>query len=557
MMRRFHACTRAGVLVFTAIALPVLVAFASLSVEVGHWYLVQREMQGAADAAAISAAADYINFLDNGVGTATDYRGVGVSYAGINGFTIVAANVCLVTSSGNNCDASHPTPINCATPPCVVVDIAQAQTGMFLPISEPTIKARSVVSISSLTQTITTQGTDCVLALANASNAVSVNGNGDLKANCGLAIDGGIDQNKSGTALGGITFSGAPSKVNITNLTLAAKSTACPGSHCFLFNPPTTALPASAVKTSTATVDPLAGTTFPTLPLGATTGGVAIKTAGSGYTNGTRTFTVQGGTGSPTIFTATVSGGKITAILSIADPGGYTVMPANPVSAKPNTGGGTGATFTLTQGCFTWNGTPIPGRTYCSINLNGAGKTNFPAGSYYIAGGDPNCVGFCVSSANATATSDAAGVTFYLTHGFSGASNANNYAYVAITSGTVSLCAPGTNCGTTCDVQNASGSQCILFYQDRNATSSTSPVTPSTTDNEFGGNGTRTLSGLMYLPAQTFDSQGNGTINGCLGVIAKYVVVSGTPTFSNGCLPGGGFGGTTTTTTTSKLKLTQ
>jgi hypothetical protein len=57
------------------------------------------------------------------------------------------------------------------------------------------------------------------------------------------------------------------------------------------------------------------------------------------------------------------------------------------------------------------------------------------------------------------------------------------------------------------------------------------------------------LSGLIYLPRQTFQSQGNSTIAGCFGVIAKYVDVGGTPTFSNGCLPGSGIGGTTTTTT--------
>jgi hypothetical protein len=32
-------------------------------------------------------------------------------------------------------------------------------------------------------------------------------------------------------------------------------------------------------------------------------------------------------------------------------------------------------------------------------------------------------------------------------------------------------------------------------------------------------------------------------------VIAYYVDIGGTPTFSNGCLPGNGIGGTTTTVT--------
>ncbi|HYZ41185.1 MAG TPA: pilus assembly protein TadG-related protein, partial [Stellaceae bacterium] len=40
--------------------LPVIVGFTSLGIETGHWYYKQRQMQGAADAAAISAAAQYI-----------------------------------------------------------------------------------------------------------------------------------------------------------------------------------------------------------------------------------------------------------------------------------------------------------------------------------------------------------------------------------------------------------------------------------------------------------------------------------------------------------------
>jgi hypothetical protein len=322
-------------------------------------------------------------------------------------------------------------------------------------------------------------------------------------------------------------------------------------------------LPASEVFTKTATADPYAtqiAALFTTTPFGVKTGGVVIKTPGSGYTNGTCTFTVSGGTyytttSSPAIFTATISHGKVTAIGAVSDPGAYYTFPTGSVSAT-DTCGGSGATFTLTEGCFTWNGTVIAGRKYCSINLNGAASTNFPAGTYWIAGGDSNCVGFCVSSANATVTSAAAGVTFLLTNGEG--STANTYATVGITSGTVSLCAPGTSTGTTCTTTNfgtqcsnsAGPTSCLLFVQNPAATTSTSDMNPSSTNNTFAGNGTRTLSGLIYLPKQTFAESGNGPILGCVGIIAKYVDVGGTPLFNNGCLPGNGIGGTTTTTTT-------
>jgi Flp pilus assembly protein TadG len=575
---RFCKCSAGAVAVVTALVLPVLLGMASLGVEVGHWYLGQREMQGAADAAAISAAAQYIaDFPTNP--NSTTYRAVGVNYALTNGFTIPTGNVCLVTSSGNNCGtvlSLDPRALVCTTPPCVVVEITEntatwlTTKASFMPgahvvqaIPTPTLKARAIVSATAQTQTTTTNGTDCILALANDAGAVTVHGNGNLEANCGLAVDGGRDQNVSGTALGGITFNGAPSSVHISNLIVAANTTGCPGAHCFLFNPSTSALPASQVFTKTATADPYAAqiaALFTTRPLGVKTGGVVRVNQGSGYTNGTCTFTVTGGTyytttTSPAKFTATISGGKVTSIGAVTDPGAYATFPSGSVSATSSCGG-SGATFTLTEGCFTWNGTVIAGRKYCSINLNGAGTTNFPAGTYWIAGGDSGCVGFCVSSNNATVTSAAAGVTFLLTNG--AGSTANTYATVAISSGTVSLCAPGTSTGTTCTTTNfgtqcsnsAGSTSCLLFVQNPAATTSTADGTPLSTNNTFSGNGTRTLSGLIYLSKQTFAESGNGPINGCVGIIAKYVDVGGTPLFSNGCLPGNGIGGTTTTVTT-------
>jgi Flp pilus assembly protein TadG len=581
---RFWQCSAGAVAPMTALVLPVLLGFTSLGVEVGHWYLGLRQMQGAADAAAISAAAQYIADYPTDPNSLA-YQTVGVSYASINGYTIPTTNVCLVPVSGSdNCGTVRSLdsrPIVCSQGPCVVVEITQntanwLTTRMSLEpgtagqlvqaIPTPTLKVRAIVRAISLTTSETNNGTDCILALANDPAAVLVHGNGDLEANCGVAIDGGRDQNVTGTAVGGITFNGAPSKVNISNLIVAASSTNCPGAHCFLYNPATSALPAANVFTNTATPDPYAfqvAALFATAPpAGVQTGGVAIATAGSGYTNGTCAFTVTGGTyytttSSPAKFTATISGGKVTGPLTVSDPGAYATLPTSPVSAT-STCGGSGATFTLTEGCFTWNGTPIAGRKYCSINLLGAGTTNFPAGSYWIAGGDIGCVGFCVSSNNATVTSDAAGVTFFLTNGDGPNSlGTTSYAHVAITSGTISLCAPGTSTGTKCTTSNfgtgctaTTGTSCLLFVQNPAATTSTSNGNPSSTSNTFNGNGTRTLSGLIYLPKQTFAEAGNGPILGCVGVIASYIDIGGTPLFNNGCLPGNGIGGTTTTVTT-------
>jgi hypothetical protein len=568
--------------------LPALLGFASLGVEVGHWYLVQREMQGAADAAAISAMAQFMaDFVQNPNSTA--YKTVGVNYASYNGgFTIPASNVCTITSSGTSAGCTvtsidtRALPAGCmaANIVCIAVEVTQDTSLWWTTqhsleptpnkfgvqgIPTPTLKARSIVSAK--TQTTTVAGADCILALANATNAVTVEGGGDLVARCGVGIDGGIDQNASGTPIGGVHFNGSNAKAEVTTLVMTgnySENQECldaSGQHCYQWSatksPPagtgsTTVLPGADFLRNTATQDPYAATVaamFQKGGIGVPPQGVAtvtINTGGSGYTNGTRVFTLQGGSGSaPAKVVATVSGGKVTAILGVFDPGAYNTVPGGQPAGTPDTGGGSGATFKLTEGCFTWPGTavggvawtPIPGRKYCSIFNHGQATINFPAGNYYIAGGDSNCVGLCQSGNNASMKSAVAGVTFFLTNG-EGAT-ANSYATMSIQSGTVQLCSPGTNCGTTCT--NSTQTSCLLIIQNPAAPLSTGL---KTINNIVNGNGTNILAGLVYLPKQTFSTVGTSSIGGCFGVIAYYIDIGGTPEFSNGCLPGNGIGGT-------------
>jgi hypothetical protein len=600
MPRRLFACSAGAVAVITAMVLPVLLGFASLGTEVGHWYLVQREMQGSADAAALSAAAQWI--ADGGTGIT--YQQVGVDYASINGgFTIPTSNVCLWWSSTNN-NCGTVTTIDtrtfvCQTPPCIAVEITEntmqwlttirslepkgSQLGRVQSISSiaPILKARAIVSLTESQTTTTTKGADCILSLANATNSITVEGGGDLVAKCGVAIDGGLDQNHTTPVIGGITFNGSGAKAEVASLTMAGNYTEnqecnTNAQHCYLWSatqsPPngtgsTTVLPAADFQAHTATQDPYAAAVaamFQSGGIGIPPQGVASVTlnqAGSGYTNGTRIFQLQntGNTAAPAEVVVTVSGGKVTAILGVFDPGVYTNVPGAAVAAldvtngTTNPGPGSGANFKLTEGCFTFPGTsvggvawkPIPGRKYCSIFNHGQATINFPAGNYYIAGGDSNCIGLCQSGNNAVMTSDVAGVTFFLTNGEgTGTYGVNSYAQISIQSGTVNFCSPGTSCGTTCT--NSTTTSCMLFIQNPAAPLST---TLKSINNIVNGNGKNTLAGLVYLPKQTFNTVGTSSIGGCFGVIAYFVDIGGTPTFSNGCLPGNGIGGGTTTVT--------
>ncbi len=584
----------------TAFVLPVLLGFTSVGVEVGHWYLVQRQMQGAADAAAISAAAQYIADQVAGNGSSTAYQTTGQHYAGLNGFTIPVANTCLITLSSDNCGpvrAVDARPIICSAPPCVVVEITQDtfqwlstpasfepnSLGTIKPIPTPILVERSVVSVVLRLAANTPQGHSCILTLANARNAIQVRGNGDIHANCGLLIDGGRDQHartpninsnplcSDGTTppCAGLTLSGSNAMVHITNLTVAASSAgpaghSCPDqTRCFLYNPPTSPLLATAIFKNVETPDPFAERIF-TKPAGSVVTGITtILPGGVGYTvNSTRKFTVQGGTGIPAKFTATVSNqGRVTGIPVLTDPGAYTTLPANPVSVTVDDNKGSGATFTLTSGACLPNAKfptiPVPGRAYCSISLSGQNNAvNFPTGIYYIEGGEAGCAGLCLNSGSYT--SDAAGVTFVLTKTASG----TTYAQMNVSgSGSINFTAPPNNInanGSACASNCANTTFGMIIFQDRNAPESlalddggavtSSNLAAGTTLNSMNGCGSnpscRTLSGSLYFPKQTLAFSGNGTVQGtCFGLVSKYLDDAGSPTFQNGCLPGTTGGG--------------
>jgi len=613
MKRSLRKCTTGAVGIVTAIVLPILLGFGSLGIEVGHWYLAERQMQGAADAAAMSAAAQYIQDQIAG-NTSTAYQTVGQHYAGLNGFTIPVANTCLISVSGDNCSAVRALdarPFNC-TPTatqtsetyCIVVEIIQDTFqwlstqasmepngfGSVKVIPTPTLVARSVVSIT-INFSHTVQGNSCILALANDRNAIQVRGNGDIHANCGLLIDGGRNQNartptiNSGPACsdgttppcGGLTLSGNNAFVHITNLTTAASTagptnSSCPGARCFLYNPAITTLPTSAIFTNTATPDPYAGRMF-TKPAGVVVRAIAVANgkAGSGYTDGTRTFTVQGGVGIPAKFTATVSGGKITSVPVLIDPGAYTTLPASPILVAADDVKGSGANVTVTSGnclpgaSFATLPKPVPGRAYCSIPT--PASVNFPTGIYYVEGGDTSCPGLCMATGGPTAsvTTDAAGVTFVLTN--VGTGTTGPYATFNISSnGSVNLVAPANNInadGTSCSSGCANTTAGMIVFQDRNAPATTllpggGLANTDPTLNSLSGCGNnpicRTLSGTLYLPKQTLNFSGNGIVQGtCFGLVSRYLDDAGTPTFQNGCLPGSTGGSTSTTTGTFRL----
>jgi hypothetical protein len=149
--RWFAAWTRdrsGAVTVTVALALSALVGFAALGTEVAGWYVTKRNMQGAADSAAYSAA------LAKAAGAPTAYyvseaKSVAASYSYIDGANQVTVSVNSPPASGNHTADS--------TAVEVVITRSQplALASLFLQAS-PTLQARAVAFLGA---------SGCVLAL--------------------------------------------------------------------------------------------------------------------------------------------------------------------------------------------------------------------------------------------------------------------------------------------------------------------------------------------------------------------------------------------------------
>jgi Flp pilus assembly protein TadG len=213
MLRRLYNDNRGGVAVGFAVSLIVLLGFAGAATEIGSWLLTRRSMQGAADAAAVSA----VTGLAAG---ATDY-------------TTQAKGV---TAKNNWTDGSNGITVTVNMPPlygnytanntALEVIIAQAQPQYFSALlpgtSAATIRAHAVALTSPTT------GGGCLLGL---SGTTSVTGSG----NAHFSLNGcDIDGNGNLTLQGNPTISAHAEYIDGTN-SIGGSSTLN-----LVKNPPTT-----------------------------------------------------------------------------------------------------------------------------------------------------------------------------------------------------------------------------------------------------------------------------------------------------------------------------
>ncbi|MCZ6606035.1 MAG: pilus assembly protein TadG-related protein [Alphaproteobacteria bacterium] len=167
-LRRLRDDKRGGVLVYTALLMPVLLGFAGLAVDGGTWYALRRSAQSAADAGAIAGAFEIIRSKGASVNIAA------VDSVAIHGFTTTdgdTINVSWPPTSGpnkNDLDA-------------VEVVVSRPSPLMFssLFLSDKfDINARAVAKVATIME-------GCMIALSESSRAsFKTHGIGNVTLDC-------------------------------------------------------------------------------------------------------------------------------------------------------------------------------------------------------------------------------------------------------------------------------------------------------------------------------------------------------------------------------------
>lgn len=163
-LRQLVSDRRGALLATTAIAMPVVAGFAGLGIEVGMWYSDKRDLQTAADAAALSGAFERVRGNPAGLQSAANYE------AQRNGFATTSPNTIAVNNPPlSGARAGETTAVEVV----LTRDHALLLTSL-LASSNVTVAARSVAAVE-------VTGEACVLALdPTASTAVNNQGSATI-----------------------------------------------------------------------------------------------------------------------------------------------------------------------------------------------------------------------------------------------------------------------------------------------------------------------------------------------------------------------------------------
>ena len=194
MTRRFRAVLArllrdsvGSVLVYAAIAAPVLIGAAALSVDIGLWYANKRLAQSAADSAALAGSLEVIR----SGGDASLISAIALSNAATNGFT---------TGRGDTITVNYPPASGPNVGSTVAVEVIVSRPGRRL-LSQVLFGGNTnIVARAVATADI---NNSCVWALNPSSpSSLRVSGNAQVLLNCGILINSasatGLFQSGSG-----------------------------------------------------------------------------------------------------------------------------------------------------------------------------------------------------------------------------------------------------------------------------------------------------------------------------------------------------------------------
>jgi len=172
-MNRLRGHEHGQVIALFCIAMLVVLGFAALAVDVGFLYATRRNMQTAADAAAIAGS----NSLNSGESFATA-KSAAKDVASLNGYADGTNNVTVTVKSPAN-------PPNPGDGTYVEVDVAKPVPTYFM-----RALGYNTVNVSTTAVAGFAPAPDCVITLdKTAQNSLVTSGGSNLTANCGVVVD--------------------------------------------------------------------------------------------------------------------------------------------------------------------------------------------------------------------------------------------------------------------------------------------------------------------------------------------------------------------------------
>ena len=174
LLKKLRRNERGNVLILAGFAMPLIVGSAGLAVDTVQWALMKRQLQRAADSAALAGVYATVQGASQSATQAVDYE------LNITGNNPNSRNATGLTLTAADRTISYPMAATWTNPVRVVLTHSQipAFSSMFLP--------QVTISAGATAATIPT-GVYCVVSLVNTgATGITATGNGDLNLGCGM-----------------------------------------------------------------------------------------------------------------------------------------------------------------------------------------------------------------------------------------------------------------------------------------------------------------------------------------------------------------------------------